>query len=476
LVRLRDQERDSARRALAAALSRLAAEEQKLAELHRSRAGMLRDVAAAETRLFDAPAEGVLATDELHRRGQHLAFLQYKVREQDLDIAAQEGQVRRAAAEAADARSGLMRAAQALRTLEEHRERWVQEQRREARRREERLLEEVATAACRQRGGRVTHRVDSSKPLERDEARRGGKEPAAGQERPLQGSSTRFDEGARKAGEEKRVFDQLLEAKGRQRQIGRGESVARSTPSVTGGPLVRRESRGDASPLQRLTAERGAVVGDVDAPSRSEESPLMRRRLEGRAGRDAFADEWRHATERQEPRDPAGETAHGTAPPAVVALMAHSARPLSQVGGPAPTSLEPAVAEIARAVLTSVAVHLVGDRTTVHLDLDLGPLGAGSAELVRTEEGVGVSFRFEQAGAQTLIEERLGQLAARLEAAGVPVARLEVVDPGKTPTACAAPLEATPRHGAQASTRSFDNPEHDRRSRGYCVDEEGEPT
>lgn len=117
------------------------------AELARRQAEVARCREQQETeraRMWEEAREGTAASRLVEHR-EHLAELRSLEEELTRAVGEQEGKVARCEAEVERALDALREASKEVRVIEKHRERWEEEQRREAVRREQKLDDELAS-------------------------------------------------------------------------------------------------------------------------------------------------------------------------------------------------------------------------------------------------------------------------------------------------------------------------------------------
>jgi len=142
----REAGKQSARVGLADALRALEREEGMLRRREEERDTLAAGADARRGRLYDPDEGGLLDMAAVTRRTEELRYV-----ERQADEAAGAVEEQRRALELAEAavearRSALVEADRELRAIEKHRERWLEEWRRGAARKEQRQAEEVVTA------------------------------------------------------------------------------------------------------------------------------------------------------------------------------------------------------------------------------------------------------------------------------------------------------------------------------------------
>ncbi len=143
---VREREKEAAEEALAEAvllLKEAEEEEERQAEVVVSLKARQQDFTE---RIYEPEAGGSLAIATIDRRKAELRNLEKQVQGAELRHLESKAEVQRVEGVVSAARSALVEAIQALKAIEKHRNKWKHERELEAKKKEEQLMQEVATA------------------------------------------------------------------------------------------------------------------------------------------------------------------------------------------------------------------------------------------------------------------------------------------------------------------------------------------
>lgn len=143
---VREREKETAEEALAEAVRQLKeAENEEKLRAEEVVGLQARQREFTET-IYEPEANGSLAIATIDRRKAELRNLDKQVQQAELRHLESKAEVQRVEGVVSTARSALVEAIQALKAIEKHRKKWKHERDLEAKKKEEQLMQEVATA------------------------------------------------------------------------------------------------------------------------------------------------------------------------------------------------------------------------------------------------------------------------------------------------------------------------------------------
>jgi flagellar export protein FliJ len=142
----RDAAKQEARRRLAESLREAEREERELQRRQEQRDAFLADAEERRGGLYQPDEQGILSMSRVSKRTEALRYVEGQIEEASRAVGEQKEALARAEAVAEERRSALLEADKELRAVEKHHERWLEEWKREATRREQKQAEEVVTA------------------------------------------------------------------------------------------------------------------------------------------------------------------------------------------------------------------------------------------------------------------------------------------------------------------------------------------
>ncbi|HVS01999.1 MAG TPA: hypothetical protein VMT16_04450 [Thermoanaerobaculia bacterium] len=147
VLELRQRERDAAQEFLAGCLAEVGREERRVAEAEAAERHQQDELRSLQDGFYDPPVEGVLDIRLLDERRNGIRFAQERLAARRREVVARRQRLAEAREQVESARDALSAAAQALTAIEKHRDKWRDEELAELRRKEELLLQEIASAA-----------------------------------------------------------------------------------------------------------------------------------------------------------------------------------------------------------------------------------------------------------------------------------------------------------------------------------------
>ena len=144
---LRDKEKDEAEKLLAQRLRELAEAREMLSRLREELAEIRKRALEKQASLYDLPDDGNLDVREIEKRRLELRFLEQRIKRKKEEMEAQESEVERALQAVGDARTELTSRVQALKAIEKHQGKWKSAVLAAEKKKEEKLIEEVAASA-----------------------------------------------------------------------------------------------------------------------------------------------------------------------------------------------------------------------------------------------------------------------------------------------------------------------------------------
>ncbi len=143
----REREKEAAEERLGEALTALKEEKERLVGIRKQLKQLKSRCDEAMAHLYDLDEAGMLDPGVLARRKSGIEFIKQSIQRTRRDMEAQEKRVIEAERAVEAAKSALVEAMQALKAIEKHYEKWLEERKREAARKEQKLIEEISTAA-----------------------------------------------------------------------------------------------------------------------------------------------------------------------------------------------------------------------------------------------------------------------------------------------------------------------------------------
>lgn len=142
----REREKDAAKKAFAQAIKDLESECQRLADLEAEREKLKMKREEMIPRMYDPDRDGLIKIPLVERRRDEIKFMSERIEEKGREVETQRETVRQAEANVDARKAQLVEADKGLKAIEKHREKWIEEVKKEAAMKEQKLGEEISLA------------------------------------------------------------------------------------------------------------------------------------------------------------------------------------------------------------------------------------------------------------------------------------------------------------------------------------------